>query len=440
MVIVDVCIGSESIYDAITAGISFIIVLIVAWLATGNGMDSLLDYFRHSAAIAGGYASSMQLEMGRTDEWWYAAIVLVILAALTALFVRPIQKREQAGVVLVVIGYAWWGLKEGFVRHDGHDLIFFASMLVALAIFGFSSSRIRSFYIATVACVAVFTWTAAGFVPGNLLSLAADAHGFGTQIHTIISSRLRTATINGARAQMQNAYALSPQMVSELDNHTVAIEPWENSVAWAYPRIHWDPEPVLQAYSAYTASLDAQDSDFLASSMAPARILEQPPTAIDGRDPTFEPPTTFVTALCHYIQLDASPTWQVLRRVHDRCGPTRPIARVTATFGQTVKVPVGPPGTMVVARLQSVPLPITYKLFSLVLKPPILFMNTPGAKYRFITGTAGDLHLLRTTPSIGYDAPFMPPTISSFTLSGAFISPNTGRFVVSFYSIRISAS
>jgi hypothetical protein len=93
---------------------------------------------------------------------------------------------------------------------------------------------------------------------------------------------------------------------------------------------------------------------------------------------------------------------------------------------------------MVVARFQAISLPISYKISAAVLKPPVMFMNVPGSQFRFIAGTAGDLHLLGTTSAIGYTAPFMPTRVPSFTLSGAGIAPLSGHYVVSFYSIRVS--
>ena len=211
---------------------------------------------------------------------------------------------------------------------------------------------------------------------------------------------------------MQQTYGLSSNMTSELIDQTVAIEPVENSVAWAEPSIHWDPEPVLQSYSAYTASLDALDSRFILSPAAPARILQQLPAAIDGRNPFFEPPTTYVSVVCRYTQIDVSTTWQVLKRIPNRCGPARFITHLTATFGESIRVPPASPGAMVVARIQALPLSVSYKISSVVLKPPNLFMTTPHATYRLLTGTAGDLHLLRPTSSLGYASQFMPTTIA----------------------------
>jgi hypothetical protein len=229
-------------------------------------------------------------------------------------------------------------------------------------------------------------------------------------------------------------------MISELENQTVAIEPAENSVAWAFPLIRWDPEPVLQSYSAYSSSLDALDTRFIQSSAAPSRILQQLPAAIDGRDPFFEPPATSVSVVCHYAQLDASSTWQVLRRVPNRCGSARLITRLTATFGESIQVPPASPGAMVVARIQSLPLSVSYELSALVLKPPNMFMTTPRTTYRFLAETAGDLHLLRPTSSIGYSSQFTPTSIRSFDLNGAGVRNGTGHYVASFYSIHVAAS
>lgn len=442
IVVVIVALGRARVRALEAAGsvVVFAFVLIVTWLATGNGIGSLPAYFRYGAAVAGGYSSAMQLEMGRTDEWFYAVAVLVVVATLTFFRVRSTSRREQLGTALILVGYAWWALKEGFVRHDAHDLIFFGLMFVTLAVFDFSLPRPRVFYVTAVAVVGVIAWSAAGAVPPNVLALSADAHGFGHQLNTIAKRQLRNATVNGAREQMRRAYGLSSAMVNELDGHSVAIEPWENSVAWAYPLIHWDPEPVLQSYSAYTTSLDSLDSDFVESSQAPSRILQQSPEAIDGRDPAFEPPTTTVTSVCRYVQIDASAAWQVLSRVPDRCGDPQLIARETATVGRPVRVPTGAPGTMVVARFESLPLPISYELAAIVLKPPIMFITASGQRYRFIVGTAGDLHLMHPASSTGYTAPFVPTAISAFELSGAGMAQGTSHYVVSFYSIRVATS
>jgi hypothetical protein len=239
---------------------------------------------------------------------------------------------------------------------------------------------------------------------------------------------------------MRATYGLSAEQLSQLEGHTVAIVPLENAVAWAYPAMQWDPEPVIQGYSAYTASLDQLDASFLHSSAAPSRILAQPPFAIDGRYPVFDPPTTWVTLLCRYTQLSTSTYWQVLGRVPDRCGPLEPVAHEYAVFGQRVTVPAAPAGSAIVARFLDVPLPLSYKVSALVLKPPVASIDTSSGSFRFIMDTAGDLHLMQPSTTTGYSAPFQPPSLSWFSLNGAGIAPGQGSYRIQFYRIRVAPS
>ena len=97
--------------EAAGSAVVFAFVLIVTWLATGNGLGSLPAYFRYGGAIASGYSGAMQLEMSRTDEWFYAAAVLVVIATLTFFGVRSAGRREQVGTALILVGYAWWAFE-----------------------------------------------------------------------------------------------------------------------------------------------------------------------------------------------------------------------------------------------------------------------------------------------------------------------------------------
>jgi len=181
-VLIAVASGSQRIRGSVIAVAAFLSSLLVAWTATGNNLGALFDYFKYSSAVAKGYSSSMQLESGRTDEWWYAAIILAMLAWLAWASVRTASQREQLGTAAILTVYSWWALKEGFVRHDGHDLVFFGSIFVAFVVVGVISPRFRPMYIAIVAFVAVIAWTAAGAVPSNVVALSADAHAFGHPI------------------------------------------------------------------------------------------------------------------------------------------------------------------------------------------------------------------------------------------------------------------
>ena len=130
-------------------------------------------------------------------------------------------------------------------------------------------------------------------------------------------------------------YALPPNMVADLAHRTVAIEPYENSVAFAYPSIHWDPEPVLQTYAAYASNLDTLDSTFITSAKAPSRILEETPLVTeDGRDPYFESPTTYVTTVCRTCSSTRPKhgrSWSESLAGAMRAGPSAPSGQPSAS-------------------------------------------------------------------------------------------------------------
>ena len=158
-----------------------------------------------------------------------------------------------------------------------------------------------------------------------------------------LSSGARWARVQAmARYQVRaTGDALHPGLVQALAGLTVAAEPWDDAVTFAYPQLRWRPEPVLQSYSAYSSYLDDLDASFLSSPRAPQRILYQA-IALDGRDPVWDPPATMAALYCHYRQLSVSGPWQVLGLVPDRCGRERVLRQARARFGQVIDVPVEP--------------------------------------------------------------------------------------------------
>ena len=221
---------------------------------------------------------------------------------------------------------------------------------------------------------------------------------------------------------------------------TAAVEPWGDIVAWADPRLKWDPEPVLQSYSAYTALLDNMDAAFLSSPRGPERVLYEP-RSFDQRDPRFDPPATMTALDCHYRQLAVVGPWQVLGRVRDRCGEAEPLGTIRARFGQSVRVPDAP-GRLVVARF-SLTAPWWSKLEGALLKPPATYLTLragggSAATYRLVPGTAGDDHVLGAPLVLGYAAQFAPPlSVPDLELSGGGWRRGQGSVVVTFLAFRL---
>jgi hypothetical protein len=231
--------------------------------------------------------------------------------------------------------------------------------------------------------------------------------------------------------------------LSLLEGHSVAVEPTADAVLYTYPQLRWDPEPVLQAYSAYTTYLDRLDAAFLGSSRAPQRILYRAGWTIDDRDAYFDPPATLESMYCRYVQIAAYGSSQVLARVPNRCGPAVPIGHTTSPFGQPITVPRAP-GRMVLATF-SLTMPFNAKLASLLLRSPpveIYVWSTSRlpATYRFIPGTASDDHVLSAPSALRYSSLFTPASVHRIELSGDGWQAVGGKASITFYARKLASS
>ena len=423
--------------------IPLVTVFFGGWLAAGQSITNVFSYFRGSWSVAIGYSSAMQYSYGRAAENWYAVAVCALIVVLFALSVQRKPRRYQVAVMLLIAGWLWAVLKEGFVRHDQHDLTFFGLALAAVLL-----AQVKRPYVPLQAGAAAFTavvfWLALGNVPVQLHSPGATTSAFFDDVGEVMGApgfgQARATTLDQF---LSTGDALSPALFSMLAGRTVAVEPIENSVAYDYPELDWDPEPVLQSYSAYTSYLDRLDAAFLASARAPERIVYAPWEIVDKRYQFFDPPATLESMYCHYVQLAAPGPAQVLQRVPDRCGPPVKVKTVSTRSGAPVSVP-SEPGKMVVATFD-LGAPLSAKAEDVLLKPPTmsvtLWTGQAGpANYRFIPGTAADEHVVSVPPALGYSAAFTPPAIKKLALSGGGWKPGQGEITVNFYTVGLGSA
>ena len=252
--------GRQRVVDAAIGAAALVSTILVTWLSTGNSLVHIPTFFRNSLSAASGYSSAMQLPTTHVRQWWLAMIMILIIGAVAALSLRRSPGRVRLPFILIALVVTWWALKEGFVR-DGNQYIFFGFTLVLVAAMPIAAPRVgRLVTVGAVALSIAVAWISYGSVPQNIAHVANDARAFRAETAMIVSSHSRATTIASARRSMQQGYQISPTQLGELKGHTVAIEPWENGVVWAFPSMTWDPEPILQSYAAYTAPLDALDA------------------------------------------------------------------------------------------------------------------------------------------------------------------------------------
>lgn len=417
---------------ALSAG-ALAVAFAAAWALAGQDFSDLVSFGRGSLSALLGYSSAVGGNLPSPSVAWWAWAVGIVAAAAFALGLRGHSAREKWTGSLMTGSWGWETVKEGFVTGDHFELFF----RVAVIAVGLTSLLCCPRFVLTVAlALTVFVaWDVSGTFPGDQV---AGPPGLVDQLADIAQQSRFTRLTESIRAGVIKDEHLKPGVISALVGKTLTIEPWEDLVAWAVPGGKWDPEPVLQSYSAYSVYLDHIDAAFLSSGEAPQRALMEA-YAYDHGAPSLDPPATMEALYCRYAQVMVSGRWQVLRRVPDRCGSPRRLSTVHARFGQPVAVP-SDRGAVVVASF-SFAQPLLSRLASVVLRPPAMYIQIQAAdgrthRYRFVPGTAGDAHVVSAPAALRYSEPFTPLDARSVELSGDGWASGQGKWTVTFDALR----
>jgi hypothetical protein len=264
--------------------------------------------------------------------------------------------------------------------------------------------------------------------PTNL-DPVANVRNAVEQVRNLFSPGRRADLIAAGRAGMKATYRLDPRTRSALRGRTVAIEPWEAGVAWAY-EFDWNPLPVFQNYSAYTAGLDRLNAEAVEDPEGPERILRENPLQVfpefptqdlDGRFSGWDPPEQQRAVLCDFAPLHTTERWQVLGRVPDRCGEPRPAGSVEAGEGEAVAVPAPRRSEAVFVRIHGAGVGGLERIATALFHARVRHLIVNGdSSYRLIPETAGDGLLLRGNGPWAAPGPFSPvPQARTIAVTGA---------------------
>jgi hypothetical protein len=466
------CVPGKRLRALVLTGAPAFVLFVVGWFATGNGFGNVIAYARTSFQTASGYSAMAMNPIEDHHNALVLAAVCVAMIAVTAIgYARRLGARAEvhkgnlwrsllvapapAGLLVASTFSVWLLFKESFVRQDTHRAIFFASVPLLLAglVFGSGSTGeadaeerepwlVRGngmHLVATLLIFSVFGFEVLGAVPTSLTDPIGAAGGFGDTVRTLVVPSRRHRVMEVARQQMKVAYNIPPGMLNRLSGQTVSIQPYEQSVAWVYPSIRWDPLPVIQDYGAYTSALDGIDARFVASSKAPRFILRQPPKyTIDGHLTSWVPPDTQVAIQCNYREVSANDSWQLLERKGNKCGPPKEIGQEHLDLGEKAHVPEAPAGSMLVATFD-LHLTPWWKLLDRVYKAPLMYVTVNDLPYanRLTVQTAGDKHTLRPAPALGYSPTYSPPTIDAMVFGNSGGDMATSGVTVTYFAIPL---
>jgi hypothetical protein len=435
-------------------------VFALTWVATGQSMAVLSDWAKGVLSIIGGYAGAMSDEV--PDYFWVVATYVVAVAvagrAIQLHGARLVAQRSLRTTLsliylALIVGFL---SRQGFVRHDeGHAAFTFAICLVLLisaprrgrptpldvallvlsVVLGSPVSYLLGLDgISVVAAAVTFAvlmlvlgsgvirrresvgngdsrllfaglsvallLTLASFQPWNRM-LVAD--------QVVRSDAQRESMLERGRAADRDIYALSEPVLRSLRGRPLTVDPWEVSLAFAY-ELHWQPLPVLQSYSAYTAYLDElntrallSDPDRIVLRQSPRRLLKP----LDGRNPLWDSPRYNVALLCHFKPMAGDDIWLSLAPGNDRCAPPRDLGATDAAAGMTIEVPRHGADQLVLATVTPDSPSVWRAVSSAVLKDPqVLEVSVDGQAYRLPTALGGSPLVLNVPDSLGWPTEF----------------------------------
>ena len=405
----------------------FAVEFAVLWLISGQSITAFDDYVINGREIIGGYSDGFGTVFydGRYVE--PAAALVVALAAAAAFTAGP-ERRKRICAALCVLLVAFATFKESVVRLDpGH-----VPILLSTALLIWLTLRWRGWSLVAMGAGAVVltAWVL------SVSTLAADADRnpienakrFVSTAKTTLSASRRDEIADITRQRMRDYYALPESIQRDMEGHTVAIVPFEISVAWAYD-LDWDPLPVMQNYAAYTSRLDHLNAGAVADPGGPELILRHNlsevagrPYATDGRLETWETPAQTVAEVCNFKPLRTLPRWQLLERIPDRCGEPVEAGSVEVRDGGLVEVPASE-GDLIIAEVHGMEPTFNQRIEALALRGDGRYMQINGGSvYRITPATATDGFLLAGPADVVGDGAlsFAPDatSLSPFGVSG----------------------
>ena len=275
--------------------------------------SSLIAYIRNSLELSSGYSSAMSI-VGSNWEVLYSLfqaffILTILIAGLKA-------KPNVLGYNLSLLFVLWIVFKHGFVRQDGHVLVFisFTPLLAYLCLKNSlkSGNKRWIFYFTQISSLLIsitttyllfyspFAYSPFAKVLQNYKIIAPQTlsiHNFSNNLKFIFNPQKEKERITDLGQTNLFKVRLQPAVLDIIGSKSVDVIPWEISLVPANG-LNWKPRPIFQAYSAYTNKLDSINTEGILNNETDYILYDF--TAIDNRHPFFDEPKTFFEIFCRY--------------------------------------------------------------------------------------------------------------------------------------------
>lgn len=304
---------------------SFGATFVVLWLAAGQSVRDIAGWLHLGSEIVLGYGDGMAYP---TDGWvtWLMAsgVGLAFLAVVTAREL-PLAAKVGATGMLILLS------KAGLTRADAaHLLPGYSGLLLVMAVaMAASVPRVVRFAAVPVAAVMALLLTVnLPILPPRQLSAQA------WPLDVLPDQHARN--LSDAKADLVDDLDLAPEVLVQLRGYPVSIDPWEISTAWAHD-LDWQPLPVFQQYTAYTARLDETNATALLDD-PDHRVLREAATYDQGNQ-LWESPDYTLALVCNFDEVATDGHWSVLARTAERCGDAQQLSAVHVSAHESIALP-----------------------------------------------------------------------------------------------------
>jgi hypothetical protein len=371
---------------AIICLISPMVSMLLFWIASGQSVTNLPNYFISMAPIVFGYTEAMASN-GNTLE-----IILYLVASALLLLSIYLQKQitstSKLFLLCIFFVFLFLSFKGGFVRHDGHAIMAGTSILIAALLLPFIyNSRI-------LLPVIVFSLISWGYIDAHYINTSTA--GIANNIVSTYSSpwngfKNRIKDRNWPRPDFDAAVnSLREQASFPVLQGTTDIYSYNQSYLISSGNT-WSPRPIFQSYSAYTPMLAEKNRKHLLGKQAPDNVIFRV-EPIDGRVPSIEDGASWPILMVNYQPTQIANDFLFLRKKESIAEITEPLKLTSEThaFGESVNLPQSSLAIFVQIEIKPT---FLGRITSIFFKPSQLqitieLKNGTKKQYRIIAGMA----------------------------------------------------
>lgn len=402
-------------------------LLVTGWLFCGQNLLDLPAYLRNSWEISSGYQDAMGWSCPSVQLYHGLALAALLLVTLVVHALADRERLRGALLALSAAVYLFLNWKHGFIRADGHQLVFyFAAMTLVVCPPHLPGTELRwpwprRFLLLAIALLAVRGAELA--TPGLAPSMLASARGRLSHVIEVTTQprALRARydwTLDSLRAKVP-----LPLARSVVAGRTLDVLGYEQDVA-ILNGFNYTPRPVIQGYSAYTPRLAQMNRAFFESDRAPEFILFKLQT-VDDRLPTMDDSLALDLLPQYYRYLFTERGFTLWQRKASLSEPP-----ATPTSVRTVATRLGEPVDLTDLSDRTVWVRIDYQLNLLghlrrfLFKPPMMRLK--------VTDTSGVTSSFRLPGPIAATGFSLSPLVHDISEFLRAANGESGRRVASF--------